>query len=483
MKSLSIPENKSFVGRTYELEKLESIGNMNEASIIVMYGRRRIGKTELLEQAFRKKNVLKFEGIEGLDEKEQLANTLRQLILYINDSLPDIQTWDAFFRFLSTYTAQGTWTIYLEELQWLANYKGTLISQLKYAWDNYFRHNPKLLLILCGSAPSFMIEKVLQSRALYNRSQYEIPLKEFNIIEAKEFLKGRSDKEVFDAYLTVGGIPEYLKWVNRDYYLFLGLCKNSFTSGSFFSREYNRIFTSSLSKNSHYQKIIEKLSEKKFLSREEIATTLKISSGGTLSSLLTDLENCGFIEKYQSVNTGAKSALTRYAISDNYLYYYFKFIKPIEKNIDQGVYNQNPKSALKTDSYYKWLCFSFERWCRKYHYIIAKILGFSGVNYTSGVFFSRATDQTDKGYQIDLIFERADHVITICEIKYLQGKASKIVIDDFERKLTLFPNKKNKTIHKVLICPEGVENSLLNASYFDNIITFSDLTDPRYWKG
>lgn len=481
MRSLLVSENKNFVGRSYELEKLESIGNKDEASIIVMYGRRRIGKTELLEQAFRQRNIIKFEGIEGLNGKEQLRSVLRQLVLYTDDPLPQVQTWEEFFRVLSTYTSKGTWTIYLEELQWLAAYKGTLISQLKYAWDNYFRHNPKLLLILCGSAPSFMIQKVLQSKALYNRSQYEIPLKEFNIIEAKEFLKGRSDKEVFDAYLTVGGIPEYLKWVNRDSSLFLGLCNNSFTSGSFFSREYTRVFTSSLSKNKHYQEIIEVLSEKRFLSRDDLASHLKISSGGTLSSLLLDLENCGFIEKYHPFNVGTNSTITRYGISDSYLHYYFKFISPIEKNIDQGVYNQNPKGALKTDSYYKWLGFSFEKWCRKYHYIIAKILGFSGVNYRSGVFFSRTTDQKDKGYQIDLVFERADHVLTICEIKYLQSKAPKSVIDDFEKKLSLFPNKKNKTIHKVLICPEGAEDSLLKASYFDDIVTFSELMDQRYW--
>lgn len=481
MHALLIAENKDFVGRTYELEKLKSIGERNEASIIVMYGRRRVGKTELLEQAFRNRNIIKFEGIEGLNEKEQLKSVLRQLALYTDDSLPPVQSWEEFFRLLANYTSQGTWTIYLEELQWLANYKSTLISHLKYAWDNYLRHNPQLLLVLCGSAPSFMIQKVLQSKALYNRSQYEIPLKEFTIIEAKEFLKNRSDKEVFDAYLTVGGLPEYLKWVNRDSSVFLGLCNNSFTTGSFFSREYSRVFTSSLSQNKHYREVIEKLADKKFLSRDELREQLKISSGGTFSSLLLDLENCGFIEKYTPYNVNYNSTLVRYGISDSYLHYYFKFIRPIEKNIDQGVYNQSPKNAVKTDSYYKWLGFSFERWCRKYHHVIAKILGFSGVNYNSGVFFSRKTDKTDKGYQIDLIFERADHVLTICEIKYLQGKASKSIIDEFEKKLALFPNPKNKTIHKVLICPSGADDSLLGASYFDDIITFSDLMNGRYW--
>ena len=126
---------------------------------------------------------------------------------------------------------------------------------------------------------------------------------------------------------------------------------------------------------------------------------------------------------------------------------------------------------------------SFERWCRKYHYVIAKILGFSGVHYQSGSFFNKATNQQQKGFQVDLVFERADHVLTICEIKYLQSKVTSSVIEEFERKLSLFPNEKNKTIHKVLICPEGADQALLNKGYFDHVITFDDLMDARNWRG
>jgi hypothetical protein len=168
-------------------------------------------------------------------------------------------------------------------------------------------------------------------------------------------------------------------------------------------------------------------------------------------------------------------------VSDNYLHYYFKFIKPIQSKIDAGDYNSSPISALKTDSYQKWLGFAFERWCRKNHGVIAKILGFSGVNYKSGVFFSRATDAEDKGYQIDLIFDRADNVYTICEIKYLQSRVPCVVIDEFERKLRLFDSARTKTIHKVLICTEGADESLERRGYFDKVITFDELMDERNW--
>lgn len=242
MKSTTIKKKKDFIGRALELERLKKIAASNEeARIIVMYGRRRIGKTELLEQAFRDRNILKFEGIESLTEKAQFANAMSQLAIYTQEphlAKTIVDTWSEFFQLLAKYVQNGTWTIYLEELQWLANYKATLIAELKYVWDNFFRHNPNLILILCGSSPSFMIDHVLHSKALYNRSQYEFHLKEFNLFETKEFLKKRSEKEVMDAYLTIGGVPEYLKWVTKESSVFLSLCKNSFSSGGFFAKEY-----------------------------------------------------------------------------------------------------------------------------------------------------------------------------------------------------------------------------------------------------
>lgn len=491
MHPLEIKENINFIGRAFEIGKLRTIATANEANIIVMYGRRRVGKTELLEQSFRLRNLLKFEGIEGLSEEKQFANVMQQWSVYTGDPILAkvvLNSWSEFFQLLAKHVAEGTWTIYLEETQWLANYKSTLISELKYVWDNYFRHNPNLIIIICGSSPSFMLDHVVHSKALYNRSQYEFHLKEFNLPETQVFLNSyvedkspKSTREILDAYLTVGGIPEYLKWLKKDSSVFLSLCQHSFVANSFFSMEYEKIFTSSLSNNKNYKEIVEILSQKRFETKEGLAKKLKIKPGGTLSQLLTDLEKCGLIAQYTPFNLSEKSLLVRYTIVDNYLQYYFKFIKPIAKHIQNGDYRQNPRAAIQMDSYLKWLGFAFERLIRKHHRVIATILGFSGIHYTSGVFFSRATNKVDRGFQIDLIFDRADHVYTICEIKYLQGKVDASVIQSFEQKLALFPNKNNKTIHRVLICNEGADDALKNQSYFDAVITSTDLMDPRYW--
>jgi len=478
MKGKFIKINKYFIGREYELKRLSSIGESNEPAIIVVYGRRRVGKTELIEQAFRERNILKFEGIEGQPEKKQMQNVLQQLSEYAEEpwlAKVNITSWTEMFKIIAGFVKQGIWTLYFEEIQWLANYKDDFISELKYVWDNYFRHNSRLVLILCGSSPSFAINHILGSKALYNRSQHELPLKEFDLLEAKEFLPKRSNREIMDAYLTIGGIPEYLKWVSKDSSVFLSLCKNSFTAGSFFAHEYTRIFISSLANNKHYKKTIEFLSKKHFATRDDILKHFKLASGGGLSEILLDLKICGFISKYTPYNLDQDSLLARYCIGDAYLQFYFKFIKPIAKQIDNGDYNHNPTAALPTDSYSKWLGYAFERMCRNNHRLFAKILGFASIAYQSGVFFNRATNLESPGYQIDLLYDRGDKVYTICEIKYLQTKVNSKVIAEFEKKLSLFPNPQNRTIQKVLITTEGADETLSKRNYFDRIITLQDI--------
>lgn len=458
---------------------LIKIGEAGEASIVIVYGRRRVGKTELVEQAFCDRNLLKFEGIEGLSEKAQMQGVLRQIALYAEDpylARLELKSWTEIFQLIAKLTANGKWTIFLDEIQWLASYEGKMLAELKYVWDNQFKSNRSLVLVLCGSSPSFIINKVLHSKALYNRSQHEIPLQEFSPQETKMFLgESRSTREVMDAYLTVGGIPEYLKYVNSESSVFLGLCKNSFMNGGFFSSEYERIFTSSLGADRSYSKIIEFLSSRKFATRNEIADHLQSNSGGTLTDMLMNLELCGFVSRYSPFNLGDRSSLARYCISDQYLQFYFKFIARHRNDIRTGRFDRTPAAPINMDTYNKWLGFGFERYCRKYHHVFARLLGFEAVSYRAGAFFDRRSARSQKGFQIDLIFERADRVYTACEIKYLQTPATVKVSEEFERKLESFPNPKKYTIHKVLISAEGADRQLSGSHYFDRVLTLDDI--------
>lgn len=472
----------SFVGREEEKKYMRDAAKMGEATILVIYGRRRVGKTELIEHTLTERNLLKLEGVEEGDTQAQMYRVLYQLSKALGD--PHIvhmkfNTWLELFDFIASKIAVGKWTLYLEELQWLAEYKNELISDLKYVWDNRLRHNPDLLLVLCGSSPSFMRNQVVHSKALYNRSLYEINLTEFSLKEAQEFLGNRSSREIMDAYLTVGGIPEYLKRIKKHSSLQIGICEESFKKDSYFSKEKNRIFISSFATNVHYQEIVDYLSQVKFATKKEIEQQLRTKGGGNLTAVLRDLELCGFIDRYVPYQSDSTSHLVRYCIADSYLRFYFKFIAPLSDRIDLGDFNRNPLHALNKESYEKWLGLSFERFCRKHSQVIASIIGFSAVRYKSGAFFNRSTVKEQAGYQIDLIFDRADRVLTLCEIKYTQSKTGVEVIEEFEKKLRLMPDSGGKTIEKVLITASGATDSLLARSYFDRIITLEDIMSAK----
>ena len=477
-----LPLKPDFYFRAEEIKKIRQLADNPGAQILTIYGRRRVGKSELVAQALAKREVLKIEGVQGLKKTEQLNRALKQLARAIGD--PDIgriklETWYDFFDLLTRKIDFSlSVVLYFEELQWLANYSSEFISDLKYFWDNHLQYSKSLLLILCGSSPSFMLEHVINSAALHNRSQHQIHLAPFRLVETIEYLdKDSSQFPLLDAFLTVGGIPEYLNYFKQESSILLGLCKNSFLKDSFFSNEYQRVFVSSLRDNPHYQTIISFLAHNRFADRAQILNHLKRSSGGDISDLMTDLELSGFIQTYGTYSNPQSKKLVRYQISDPYLQFYYKFIKPKEADIQANIFVRDPMRALNSTQYTTWLGFQFERWCRLRHDLFSKIMGFSSVSYEHGPIFSRKLNEKYPGYQWDFVFNRKDKVITLCEIKYLRTPASTKVAEEFQSKLEKLPEKitKGKTIEKALIAPLGASEQLQNLGFFDIIVTLEDI--------
>lgn len=467
------------IGREQYIEKIQKIALENTPAILIVYGRRRIGKTTLIEHTLGKRNLLKFEGIQGRSKAKQIQNCLDQLSAYVSDPLVSrlkITAWKDFFELLFRYTQTGSWTLYLEELQWLANYRQDLVADLKFAWDNYLQRNKQMLVVLCSSSPSFMIKKVVHSKALYNRSQHEIALRELTLREIKLLLKPtRSLREVMDAFLSVGGIPEYLRYVDGESSVYLGLCRNAFTSDSFFLNEYEKILVSSLADNPLYRRIIEFLSKVKNASRQDITNRLKIQANGSLVRVLEDLELCGFIRKYIPFDRDETTTLARYEINDNYLQFYFHFVKPLRPRIKQGDFDTTPYQAVPMSKMIQWLGYGFERLCRQQSILIARALGFEGVAYKSGPYFTQGKDQLKKGGQIDLVFSRSDKVTTVCEVKYTDNPIGTEIITSFEQKLNILSVSPSTTIQRVLISAAGATKELEERRYFDRILQLKDL--------
>ena len=482
MKNQKVNKKQIFIGREAEIKRLNSIINSEESAIISIYGRRRVGKTALIEHVFQKRKLLKFEGVEKKPEEFQKQTFLNDLANYTGKSeiakLPAAtMTWIEIFKLLAEFVKKGTWTIYFEELQWMACYEEGLIAELKSVWDNYFRKNNKLILILCGSSPSFFIKHIIRSKSLYNRSMHEMHIEEFSIKDIHNFLGKRSLRDTFDAYLSVGGIPEYLKILKRESSTYLGLVKESFITDGFFLGEFEKIFISSFASSELYRSIINELSKNRFLTRNDILNKLSYSSSsGGVSQRLIDLELTGFIDRYNPVNNAINSGLSRYTVKDCYLNFYFKFISPLLNEIKRKQFVNNQSIAMSNEEYMKWLGLQFEKYCRFNSSKIAEKLGFIGIKYSSGALFSRSLDRKNtSGFQIDLMFKRQDRVWTICEIKYRTSPADYSVVREFDLKILGLNVPKNITLQKVLVSASGATQEVLNSGYFDKVLTLEDL--------
>ena len=480
MKPTRIDKNKLFTGRESEVAKLHEIAVSNESSIIIVHGRRRVGKTELIEQTFRKRNLLKFEGVEGKSEAFQKQRFIEQLATFTQDlsiaNIPSSSSWAYLFEQLAKQVTKGTWTIYIEELQWMACYQPDLIAELKSVWDNHFRRNNKLLLILCGSSPSFFINHVIRSKALYNRSTYELRIKEFPLSLVHKFLGKRPIKETFNTYLSLGGIPEYLRLIKKHSSAYLALTANSFQPDSFLVTEFEKIFISSFAKSKIYRDIIQHLGQFKYMTRQEIIKKLELAdSSGGVSERLIDLELSGFINRYTPVGSKTNSTVARYEIRDNYLSYYFRFIYPNLSSIQNEELKNRASKVLQHNSYMQWLGLNFEKYCRRNSANIAEILGFGAVEFKSGALFSRGKSLEDRGFQIDLLFKRKDKVWTVCEIKYGDAVVDISVVEEVERKISRLEIPRSVSVQNVLICSCGVSREVAESGYFDRVIGLEEL--------
>ncbi len=475
-KHYKVLRNPSFVGRQEERAALLEVDARPDPSIVVVYGRRRVGKTELLEQTYRERNLLKFEGLESGNPARQMEHALYQLAQYAGDSAIErlrFTRWLEFFEYLARFVGRGVWTVYFEELQWLASYRHDFVSELKHAWDNTLRRNPHIVLVLCGSAPSFVVGKVLRSQALYGRVFKEIQLRPFPLQTAADFLgRSRSVFDVMEAQLAFGGIPEYLKLAREESSAYLALCKNAFVPDARLLNECDRVFVSSLARSPHYRKIIEFLSTHRSATRKEIARHLRLKPGGNLSALLVDLERCGFIEGVTPYDKGPRSRIIRFQIADAYLQFYYRFILPQRRQIETGTYSGRPTEALPIHEYRQWLGFTFERWCRSNHRRIAEVLGFSGVRYRSGAWIERGPGG---GFQFDLVFDRADRVLTVCEAKYTTEPVGVAAAKSFARKVAGLQLPPRTTVQRVLVSAAGAEPEVATGGYFDRIVTLEDI--------
>lgn len=463
-----------FTGRQREVSTLQSVDIKDKSRLSVIYGRRRVGKTFLVENAFSKRNVIKIEGLEGESTKAQKEQFIRQCRNFFPDRFRLVSAtshWTQLLVLLSECLGQEERVIFFDEFQWLANNRKQLVSALKYVWDNHFTKDNHVHMILCGSISSFIVKKVIRSKALYGRIDLEIHLQPLTISEMKtEVLKKRSVRDLFEIYFTIGGIPQYLEKFDLNRSPRLNIEQLFFSPEGYFLQEFERLFASHFGKNPTYKKILLHLAKVKFASREDLLHTLQLAEGGRLSDYLEELQLADFVEAYCPVNNPSSTALVRYRIADPYLLFYFRFIYPRAKKIKSGQQQFVPDQA-----YAIWQGLAFEYFCDRNHELVAKKLGFSAVRYEHGSWFKKR--DMANGAQVDLLFLRSDRVITLCEVKFQSEVIGKEVIEAVQNKIRLLPNPKQLAIEPVLISVSPASSELINEGFFCAILTGEDLLD------
>lgn len=404
------------IGRKEEQRQLELCSTSGKAEFVAVYGRRRVGKTFLIRQFFHDEFDFYITGLYKGTMKEQLRNFAEELQSKTQDFVPQPDDWHEAFRMLRSYLGdvdKETVTVFLDELPWLDTPRSKFVQELDYFWNSWGAQQDKLKLYVCGSAATWMIKNLIGAKGgLHNRLTCSMRLMPFTLGETEQYLQSiHIDWErytIMQCYAIFGGIPYYLSHLHANESLEKNVDRLLFSMAGMLKDEYNFVFRSLFEDSPRYYGVVELLSKKKKgLTREEIVNGLKMSKGGVLTEILTNLQNCDFIRKYHSFGKKQRDAV--YQLTDLFTLFYHNFMK--NEVTDEHTWSNmldNPKRV-------SWMGYAFEQICLLHLPQIKKALGISGM--LTQVSSWTGSDGEDKG-QIDLVIDRRDRVVNLCEMKF-----------------------------------------------------------------
>lgn len=477
-------QNESFpdllVGRKNEINQLKSIMASKEAEFVVVYGRRRVGKTFLVNTFFNDSYAFKLTGLAKKSKRDQLTNFTASLNRYGNGKkFTKPRTWyeafDKLRELLEANHSKGKRVVFIDELPWIDTRGSNLIPALEHFWNDWAVTQNDMVLIVCGSATSWITRKILKNRGgLHNRVTQKLYIRPFTLAECKEYIHSRGlemdDKEVAECYMIMGGIPYYLKSLRRGASLAQNVDEMFFAERGRLDDEFDALYNSLFEKSENYIKVVEALSTKnKGLTREEILQATKLEMNGHFSKLLQNLIDCDFIRCYKGFGNKARKGI--YQLIDPFTLFYYKFIKKFGHS-DKPFWQYQ----MGTRQHDTWAGLAFEQLCLNHHQQIEKALGISGI-ITQVYSWTTPSDAMEKA-QIDLIIQRADKVINVCEMKFYEGKYTMKVKDyeDMERRIRIFRETRDihKAIHPVLVTTYGLTHNKYS-HLFQNVIILKDL--------
>ena len=463
------------IGRIEEIKILNNLLQSKEAELLCVLGRRRVGKTFLIRETFKPNIVFEFVGIQNGTRQEQLNQfTFSLQQTFGKKKIPNpISTWLEAFQILTEILTASKpkkkQVVFIDEMPWIAGPKSDFLKAFGSFWNSWASKN-NIVVAICGSAASWMIKQVINNKGgLHNRVTRQIYLQPFTCNETKEYLQKKglkfNNEQITELYMTLGGIPFYLNQIDKGQSVAQVINKLCFSAKAPLKNEFVNLYAALFTNPVNYITVIKACYTKwKGVSHNEIVKLSKIASGGTLTKILEELEISGFITSTSPFSNIKKEKL--YRLTDEFSLFYLKFMDG-KKNIDWNLIS-------KTQPFKLWLGYAFENFCFKHIDKIKQKLGIAGIISQQYAYNIKSTAKNIAG-QIDLIIDRNDACINLCEIKYYDKPF--IINKQYEQLLServknfAWETGTKKTVFLTFITKEGLKN---NMQIVDNEILLND---------
>ncbi len=472
------------IGREKQLEQIELLQTSKKSEFVAVMGRRRVGKTYLIDNAFSNQICFQISGIQDENMQEQLANFYRKLCKYskvfLKKEIP--YDWGEAFYYLEMYLSKlpkrkKKYVIFLDELPWMATQRSGCLQQLANFWNDFLSKQKNFILVVCGSASSWLAKNISADRGgLHNRLTDIVHVHPFTLKETKQFFKSKKIElthvDIAKIYMAIGGIPYYLEDVRVGDSATTAINRILFSKESKLAKEYDHLYKALFYNPSIHQKIVSILSSsQKGLLRNQILAHLKVISNGSVNRALDELVTCGFISTISQYNKRKREEL--YRLTDEYTLFYHKFIKH-KHSLSKGVWDKLSTSH----TYTIWCGYAYEFLVYRHIEQVMQKLGISGISSNISVHYYLGNKSNNQ--QIDLLIERADNTITYCEIKFNKDPIGldKKKYQELKTKIANFRliNSIKKNIHVVYITNEP----MLKNSYFNEVVAHNITLDDLF---
>lgn len=474
----------NIIGREKEVKRLNRAMSENEAQLIIVYGRRRVGKTFLINEFFDNEFDFKYTGSYNQSTQEQLKNFSLELRRQSGKKCDDLKDWtDAFFAlrgYLESESTEEKQVVFFDEMPWMDRQRSGFLPAFEWFWNSWGSARKNLVFIVCGSATSWLIDNIDKNKGgLFNRRTCRLYLEPFRLHDVERFLSSRdihwSKYDITQCYMIMGGIPYYLNLLDREYTLNENIDQLYFKRGGELWDEFDQLYRTLFSNSNQYIKIVELLSKKrKGYTWAEIAKKTAISANGSLSKMMSDLTNSGFVRVNETY--GHKKREQTYQLSDYFTAFYFHFVKG-NFGIDEHLWSNTYENRAREI----WEGLTFEQICKDHIAQIKRKLGILGVASEISSWSKQGNDE-EEGAQIDLLIDRKDKVINICEIKFSskEYEIKKAYDENLKNKVFVFRESTgtNKTIQINMITTYGVKKNKYS-NLIGKVVSMDDLFEKE----